>query len=402
MAGLWAARAGEDIVLEGVRHIRNSDVPAHGTESLALEEVWRVGGGEDEDLILGLVTRVRADAEGRVHVFDAQMHRVLVLSPQGELEGTYFRQGEGPGEVRMPRDMLLAPDGGLAVLTGPRGQLVRVDRGSDPAGTIVPQGTAGPVLGASGAWRGGTLVLSGDESVPGARDLTSTRKSFLASFAPDGRELTRYLEQARFIDYQNNYRFIESDALCGFLWNFDVGPDGRVYAAAERNRYAITVYRPDGSVDRVIERAFESRRRSEVEKQRMRALVDRRFRTFPFDLTVEIADTEPDINWTHRGLTVLADGSLWVRHSRSASTQGSQFRLAFDVFDAEGHYDRQVIVTCPGSGLSDGVFPIGGDRFVQVRGFVDAMRTLYGGGQGGFEGEGEPDPVEIICYRARR
>jgi hypothetical protein len=374
--------------------------PSEGRETLRLAEVWRAGGA-NEDVVFGLVTRVRAGQDGNIYVFDGQLCRVHVFSPEGKPLRTLFGEGEGPGEVRRPRDTCLLDGGRVGVAQIP-GQIVTVAADGTPAGSLTLSGGQGHLLVHSAACGGGNLVCSGDEMIQGDRDLAHRNVTFLAAFDRAGRPTARYLEVSRDVDYMNDYTFREKEALVNFAGCFDVGPDGRVYVLADQDHYAVSVFHPDGTPDRVIERPYTVRRRTPDEARRMRALVDRRFRTFPYKLSVEMADTEPVVDWLYRGLTVLPDGTLWVRHSRSSENQPRGVMLAFDVFDREGRYVKEVAAVCDGDPLHDGLFPIGQDRFVLVRGFTDAMRTLYGGGQGGFEGEGEPEPLEVICLRAVR
>jgi hypothetical protein len=248
----------------------------------------------------------------------------------------------------------------------------------------------------------GDLVISAVENNLDQSTGDQQRHYILASYSANGEQGVRYHQTRWDFNYQKNFTFDEEKILRSFRWCFDVGPDGRVYAATERDRYAVTVFNPDGSVDRVIERDFVPRRRTAGEKSRMQGLVERRFRTFPFELTVKLGETEPVINWQHRGIQVDPDGNLWVRHSRSGTDQRAGVLLTFDQFDSEGHFSKQIAVACEGNPEIDGLFLLGQDRMIRVTGFVDAMRTVYGGGRGGFSGEGDPDPIQVICYRIRR
>ena len=89
--------ARESTPIEGVQHVMNGTVPREGTRVLKLEELWRVGGADDET-IFGLLTQVLGDEDGNVYLLDAQLHQVFVYSPEGHLIRSLFREGEGPGE----------------------------------------------------------------------------------------------------------------------------------------------------------------------------------------------------------------------------------------------------------------------------------------------------------------
>jgi len=389
--------AGQESHSEGTLWIHNTAQPANGVESLRLEEMWRAGGVDDDETIFGLITRVRSDDAGNLYLLDAQLQQVYVFDPEGNPRGTLYREGDGPGEITWGCDLMFLPDGDLGVTRRFPGSVVTVATDGTP--TTHGFGGKDPRLSfASGESAGGNIVIGGVVSKPGEHDGAGTRTNFLASFSPGGDEQVRYTEKSWSFDYHNNFTFKETSALADFLYSYAVGPDGRVYTLPDRERYVVKVFNTDGSVDRIIEREFTPRQRTNVERARIQALVDRRFRTFPFDLTVELADSEAAVPWYYRGLQVAPDGSLWVRHSQSAEAVDAL--IVFDVFDPEGHYRKQVAVPVPGNAMLDGVFLAGSDRLVVVHGFVDCMRMNVGGGRGPIDdGTGDPQPVEVVCYR---
>jgi hypothetical protein len=55
----------------------------------------------------------------------------------------------------------------------------------------------------------------------------------------------------------------------------------------------------------------------------------------------------------------------------------------------DGQFDRQTQVFCAeGDGKEDGLFLLGDGRVLLIKGYVDAMATMFGGA------------MELICYRA--
>ena len=378
--------------------IENSSTPEQGLQTLLATELWRVGGPDDEETIFGQVVRVVGDPDGRTYVFDAQLQQAFVYDTAGDLAATLFGPGDGPGEIRRARDLVFMPDGTIAAVNMFPAGLVKVQADGTPAGSLMIP-TPGRGFN-SAVQRGGNLVVAERANVD-HDDGTHTVQSILGSLQADGERTVVYLQSDRHVDYQNDYVFDERRALVDFLFSYDVGPDGRVYALADADRYATSVFSPNGNLERVIERDFEPRRRTEAEAARLRALTERRFRTFPFGISFVFAETEAVVPWYFRGLQVRDDGTLWVRHSRSAELgRAAGALVVFDVFDAAGRFDRQVAVPVPGRAATDGIFFVGGDRFVVVHGFVDAMCSVVGGGRGEMGDVGvEPDPVEVVCYR---
>jgi len=397
-----ASLAGQERIVEDVLHIENPARPPEGVERLELEELWRAGGNDDDESVFGHIVRVRADEAGNIHVLDAQLQQVSVFSPDGDLLHVMFGEGDGPGEIRWGCDAILLPDGAVAAVRRYPAGLVVVDGEGDPTGGGFSNTTPGNSF-ASGDMGGGNLVLGGGCQVEGESAGTHTDHTLLASYTPEGERGAVYVETSRGVDYQNDYVFDEKAAICDFLYSFAVGPDGRVYVLGDRDRYAISVFGPDGTPDRVIDRAFEPRRRTDQEMARIEAITERRFRTFPFDISYVYCRDESVVAWYHRGVQVADDGSLWIRHARSGENLPDGVLVRLDVFDADGHFRRQVDVAAPGDPLYDGVFLAGPDRIVVVHGFVDSMRSMVGGGRGPLEDEGEaPGPLEVVCYRIVR
>ena len=96
--------------------VKNGAEPAHGVQQLHMEEMWRVGGADDEENFFGLITLAEMGPDGLVYVMDAQLCQVFVYDDEGTLVKTLFRQGDGPGEIRQPRDMVIMPDGSVGLV----------------------------------------------------------------------------------------------------------------------------------------------------------------------------------------------------------------------------------------------------------------------------------------------
>jgi hypothetical protein len=65
-----------------------------------LEEVWRVGRGEGQEL--ALPAGVAVDDRGFAAIPDFQLSEVIVIDSSGRWLGSRSRRGSGPGEIRMP------------------------------------------------------------------------------------------------------------------------------------------------------------------------------------------------------------------------------------------------------------------------------------------------------------
>ncbi len=395
--GVAVASAGQEVVEGGVLHVRNGAEPSQGKETLNLEEMWRIGGDEDEGLLLGVVSEVAGDAAGNTYVMDAQLCEVHVIAPDGELLRTIFREGEGPGEVHRPRDMVITAEGvGLAQEFPAK--IVMVDFAGLPLPNISPV-TEGGLPGLVSVTRSGeNLLVSGSLNLQGDTPGVQDRIYFLSSFSQEGKELVRYCATPGSYDF-NNFVFAETVHTPSFWWGFTVGPDGRIYVTETREEYAITVYNADGSIDRIIEREYKSLKRSKDERQRIKAIYESATKGIPVPVTLVIDDYEPDIAFFHRGIRITDDGSMWVTTSQGITDQKPGILATYDVFDPRGHFVKQVAVACEGTGAADNLFFISDDRAVLVTDALAALGAQFGSGAAADSDADEATPQEIIGYR---
>jgi hypothetical protein len=399
----WAAAAGTPAEAPC---IHNSAQPAQGLESVRLEELWRRG-GEDDEVLFGVIVQVQIDEDGNLYLLDGQLSQVEVFSPAGEHLGTLSREGEGPGETRRPGDLVLMPDGNLGLAQNFPGKLVLIDQQGNPAGQI-EIGHADPSQGGFSILRrvvcsGGNLVMGASTTRQGdGGQGTQIRTPVIARYTPDGaQEMVYYQDEYTFDFTSGTFTFDEARNLEIPLRRFAVGPDGRVYVAPDRERYAIEVFEPDGTLVHTIERDYEIQKRSRDEVDFWRKLYEASLRGVPLELDLKMCETLAPIDWIFGGLTVREDGTLWVRTSRGSRDQPDGVMLTYDVFDHEGRFQKQVAVQCPGRAREDALFFAGPDRMILVKGFMDAVVAMIGGGVTDEEADEEPAPMEVICYAVR-
>lgn len=393
------ARAGEVTLVDGIPHILNSDRPPQGVQTLELEELWRVG-GEDDDVFFGLIGKVCCDEQGNIYILDSQVCQVYVYAPDGRLLRTLFGEGDGPGEIRRPRNLALLGDGSVGVIQEFPGRMVRVDRQNNPVQEINLMNEPGRgVIALDGCFAGGPTLLFSGVRIQQAVDGVQQRENFLSIYSLAGTELAELASRPAARDY-NNFVFAEKYEMPGFYWANCVGPDGRIYTAPRRDQYRVEVYSPQGELERVIRRDYEHLKRSQAAHQRFLDLLDSIFRAVPFDYRIEIEDDEYDILAMQRGVRVRNDGSLWILPGRGAYAQPAGVMMTFDVFDPEGHFQRQVAVRGDHDGVWDGFFFAGDDRAVVVTRQIEAIGAQYGDGAAVLSEE-EGSAMEVICYRLR-
>jgi hypothetical protein len=175
-------------------------------------------------------------------------------------------------------------------------------------------------------------------------------------------------------------------------WN--AASDGRVFADVDFDAYSIQVWDSDGTLDHVIERDYELRKRTKQEMERRGPFVK---------VTSGDGEVKNSVVKSKTDRTVLAiyprpDGSIWVLSSRGAfETQDGELGT-FDVFDRDGKFTRQVKLMGEGDFDRDG-FHMVGERLFVLTEQRSARRASMG--EGGGEDEVDPDeasPMGVICY----
>jgi len=403
--GLWMALAvlavcsASGASADGVPVVENGTEPTAGRQVMQLEELWRIGGEEDEDNLLGVIDRVLVDDDGNLYLLDIQLVEVQVFDPDGEYVRSLGKQGDGPGELRNARDLLFLPDGTVGLVQGFPGRIVKVDLAGLPAGELRPGGND-PSAGGFFALRSATsagdrLVLGGAKITRGENSRTAT--NFLAAFDQDGNEGVRYLESVNVRDF-GRMEFSEKGEFFPGQGGWALADGGRLYVAPARNEYRIEVYGPDGVPERTITRKYESWRRTPIEAERAREMMMPFRRRNRNAIKLVMEPTERDI------LDIRLDrqGQLWVLPSRGIREQDEGIHSTWDVFDSSGAFVRQMAIACEGDGQKDSLFFPGGGLVVLVREHADAVYAFRGRGADNPEAEEEDAdvrPLEVVCYR---
>jgi len=368
------------------------------TRTLQLEEMWRIGGPDDEENLLGVVDRVLADDEGNLYLLDIQLVEVLVYDADGEYIHSLGKQGDGPGELRRANQVMFLPDGTVGIVQPFPGRVVKVDFEGLPAGEIRPGGddpTSGGFFSInSAASYGDRIVLGGARMSRDEEKFTAT--NFLGEFSDDGVAGRVYLEKVT-TRQRGRREFVEKEWYFPHqAWALDGA--GRVYVAPERNEYRIEVYGAPGDPERTLSRDFESWRRTDQEMERARQIAVPFMRRNRGNINFVMEPTEPDIS----ALRATPDGSLWVLSSRGTREQPAGVHSTWDIFGKTGEFTGQVAVACEGQGGRDELFFPGHGLAVLIKEHAEARFAFLG--QGGDNTsqedlEGDASPLEIICYR---
>ena len=389
---LFIFLAGLPALAQDVPVAMHDGPPEQGTVPLELEELWRAGGMDDEDIIFGQTPDIICDKAGHTFVLDHQLCQVAVFSAEGELLRTIGREGDGPGELRQPMGLAMLGDDLLGIGIGFPGKVVTMRLDGTPVGTLYPigvpsEGNIGVMMSlqAADGWLcagGARLMFTSPEDASSLRFLSA---------APLGQEdFTRLLEKTNPLDPLAHLY----DEAADYYWDLSwaLGPEGTLYVPRDRDRYEISVFGSDGTLQRVFGRQTPSRKRSQEEKDRVRPIIN--VNNAQQDRDWQICDTDPAIS---RIAYNFDDDTVWVLTPGGSSEQPEGILETWDVFSPDGRYLRRVPIPL-GHEMNEGTsFLVGGGRLIVLRGSTSAP----GESDEELEAEEEPEPLEVICYRIK-
>ena len=206
----------------------------------------------------------------------------------------------------------------------------------------------------------------------------------------DGKLSTRYFQNVVPIDMS---KIVVNETFRDLQGRWDVDPDGRVYIAETHADYVIRVCNPDGSIDRVIERAYTHRKRSREEFQYVLD-VQRTLNRFP-RIHFDIDENDRDII----AIWARPDGGCWVLTSRGCYDRRPGTLGVFDAFDSEGRLVREVTLVGTGDPVQD-FYAFIGERVYVVTDMLDGILALHGDAEGTAKNE-TAEPMSVIRYSTR-
>ncbi len=388
VGALWAAE---------VPHTKNSDKPAQGVHKVELEELWRVGGEDDEENIFGIVNRALVDEENNIFLLDAQLSQVNVYSSEGEYIKTLGREGDGPGEFRGPTDMCFLPSGELGIVQAFPGKVIKLALDGTPAGTweLGDPAAGGFFIMRALKSNGGNVVAGGTEQHVDQANGILKRRNFIGSLAEDGTLDHVYTELEHVMEF-SKMKLDELILIDSPDRRFDVGADGKTVVAIERNGYLVSVFGKDGQLERTFSREYQPWVRDDAANKLWMNIFEFIQRTQMPGAPIHMEEDQPDVEV----LRVAEDGSIWVLTSRAMWDSPEDVFTSYDVFSPDGIYQKKLDMICEGDSREDFMFFAGDDLVFVVTGFWEAALSQFGGGSADPDGE-EPEPMEIICYRIK-
>jgi hypothetical protein len=389
--GAWKGKASSE---GGVTTMQNPAEPMLPPTTMQPEPLWRIGGETDaEGEFFGVISDIEIAPNGDVYLLDMQLDELKVFSGGGEYLRTIGRGGEGPGEFRRAGTLFQLENGNVAVMQGfPARAVVLTPQGEPAAPLPLKSPEEGGFRGVfAGAYRGGSLVIQGNSFSMGEGKMERT--TALVRIDMQGNELARF-QESKVTDTMGNLVIREAQS-ARMPWSLT--PDGRIVVSPDFG-YTLQVWKPDGTLERVIKRDYASRKRSpaEIDKQREILGSSIRVRGSGGDLKpkVEVNDHDRDIEW----LEVTDDGHIWVLSSRGGRDAPKDALGTFDVFDPQGRFVQQVTLRVDAKFGEDRLL-LAGDRLFVVKEFASAQRALFASGDAAdADAETDAEPMSVVCY----
>jgi len=102
--------------IDGIPVVNNPKEPLYGEDAFILEEELSIGeAAGKEEYMFSEIVALAADAEERIYVLDYEECNVKIFDGNGRFIQSFGRQGQGPGELYLPRTVSIASENEIAV-----------------------------------------------------------------------------------------------------------------------------------------------------------------------------------------------------------------------------------------------------------------------------------------------
>ncbi len=395
-----SAWQGHETQEDGVLTVYNPAQPFKETVVIRPEAQWRIG-DEDGDIFFGLVTDAQRTPDGTTYVMDSSLSTIYEVNASGEVQRTLGREGEGPGEFRHARSLVLLPKGEIGIVEAMPGRLVVLDKNGQPRPSIkLGDGESPCMVPRVHAYGDGLLVsMNCTKFNDGEMELGRT----LGYFDQNG-----ILKKAVFTDQraQRGGEIGEESGVGDFANRWTSTSSGNLIVFRHNYEYLIEIFGPDGREIQRIHRQYTSvdrpRKEIDAEKAQLKELAAR----FGAGINTTVSEVANDI----ANIIPRPDGKIWVVTSEGTQNLPDNTIGTFDVFTAAGRFEKQITIEVEYD-RDDDLYVVRGD-YLYV--FKEAQNTpasgafsgggmmvmASGAGAGDDEDDGgEAEPYEVICYK---
>jgi hypothetical protein len=319
------------------------DLPRDSIVDLACELIWEIPGETADYLFGGLLVGAGWDHDGNLCVVDYKNRNLKIFDGEGRWLRTLGREGEGPGELRDARGLVLADDGRVGLLQIFPAAVVWLMPDGAPAGRQKYQQAPDDARGYVAmphlvqhdrgimAYTTAMALADGEISerhwiVPVHLDGTFGEPVFRQTVDQPRRDRDGRLDEADYYD----------------LWAARWAPDGQggAWVATDRDRYRIEHHDAGANLVGVLERDYEPLRRDELGR---RLTLEHMERKRVPATEVVLRDTAPVV----RSLRLADSGHLWVDLDLGGRGPAAGTIAWIDVHDGAERWLGQLRLTGP-------------------------------------------------------
>ncbi len=342
--GRWTGTVEEE---NGIRTVRNPEIPFFGEIPLDLENDLVLGEGEDENSIFFEATRMAVDETGNIFVVDRGNHRIQVFDPEGKFLQSIGKEGQGPGEFERLGALFLAGDGTFYAQDNNRIQRFKHD------GTLLSSIPLTNTI--NDFWIGPDRHIFGVE----IRNSEQGRRLFLVKLDPEGKQLESKSEFSDVKPVDQESGGVRRRVVIQHSYNptLILTPfPNAMFVYAYSAEYALYGCSSLGDPVLTITKAGETSSISQREKDRIRQRTKERVEELGMSIPDEILEQGTQFPATSPFfVSVLADelGRLYVRQIKSSLDDTPTQIL--DIFGPEGHFLYQAVIDVSPSVISRGM-----------------------------------------------
>lgn len=377
-----------------------------GDQTIAAEEVWRLGDEDDEqETIFGLIGDGLVDKQGNTYLLDTILSTIYKVGPDGTILANLGHEGDGPGEFRNAQSMVFLPGGDLGIHEMMPGGISTLGLDGQPK----PRFSNG--VGGSAGMRH-IMNMDADENsvvigqtatdLGGNQGITSVHS--LASYARDGSLIKTFFEEK---EEMTGGRIVLGGDGHDFAQYWCLGSGGRVVVFQENQEYKLEVFDAAGEPEMIIRREYKPVNRSDKDiarDERQREAMRKRFGSMD-------SSPIPKIARHITGAYTRPNGNLWVKNSQGDSDCPENSIGYFDVFNKAGQYVKRIRIEADYDPARDN-FRIAGhhllvfkeaqkapDRTATSGGGQMTMIMVSSGSADEEDDDEEPRPYEVVFYR---
>ncbi len=324
--------------------------------------------GPEESLLFRPVNII-FDAEGNLYVADSGQHAILVYGRDGKFKFRIGREGDGPGEFRMPAVSYFSWEGELVVEDPVNGRrsFFNMD------GEFLRSESMGPVFMAGSPIR----TVAGEYVRPGQGAVIMRMTTGGSDVEPEEPGLIEVIDSEGNVKLEIGTRKEHEDRMIGMLVNritIDYAPPDHVVACFQ-NANEIRVYnKSTGALERIITRRLSFN----PKEPKMEVVTERT--TDPSGGVSVMARMMPDIDPIADDVAVDKEGRIWVlTHLMTSEESGEKEAegdfeglMRLEVFSMEGELLSTIPLDIAPSMIT--FDPLGDMWLVDTRGSLSAIR----------------------------